>query len=115
MVQVKIKGQTINVDKLASGCYQIPSKKGEQILVAKVPAGTGKNGRTIYRFARVLDPSACPASPHILNRKVNKLVIGKREFPKLLRLASGATPKAPAFIPGKLIAAMAKKQAKKQK
>ena len=114
MVQVKIKGQTINVDRLVSGCYQIPSKRGEQIIVAKVPAGTGKNGKPIYRFARVLDPSACPSTPHILNRKVGKLVIGKREFPKALRLISGSATRTSARIPAKLLAAMASKKSKKQ-
>lgn len=114
MVQVKIKGQTINVDRLVSGCYQIPSKNGEQIIVAKVPAGVGKNGKPVYRFARVLDPNACPSTPHILNRKVGKLVIGKRELPKALRLVSGATTRTSARIPAKLLAAMTKKKSKKQ-
>jgi hypothetical protein len=62
----------------------------------------------------VLDPSAC-ASVHVLNRRVPKLVIGKREYPKGLRLISGAGKKMPASIYAKLMAAIAKKQAKSQK
>jgi hypothetical protein len=114
MVKAKIKGVDKEVEMVGTTCYQIPSKKGETIYVARVNAGTGKNGKPIYRFARILDTGACKETK-IINRKVSKLVIGKREFPKALRLITGAGTKAPASVPGKMLVAIAVKQSKRQK
>lgn len=114
MVKAKIKGQEKDVPLVSDVCYQIPTKdpkKGE-IIIGRVKVAN-KRGKEVIRFAQILDKNACK-SINILNRKeVPKLVIGKREFPKLLRLAAGATPKAPAYIPGKLLTAMANRQAKR--
>ena len=115
MVKVKIKGQEKDAELVSNVCYQIPTKdKREKPLIIGRVKVTNTRGKPVVRFAQILDTSACKDT-HILDRKTKKLVIGKREFPKLLRLVSGATPKAPAYIPGKLLAAMANKQAKRQK
>jgi hypothetical protein len=114
MVKVKIKGQERDAELVSNVCYQIPTKdQNKKVVIGRVKV-TDTRGKPVVRFAQILDSNACK-STHILNRKTNKLVIGKRELPKLFRLVSGATPKAPAYIPGKLLAAMANKQARKQK
>ena len=114
MVKVKIKGQERDAELVSDVCYQIPTKdQNKKIVIGRVKV-TNTRGKPVVRFAQIVDTGACK-STHILDRKTKKLVIGKRELPKLLRLASGATPKAPAYIPGKLLAAMANKQAKRQK
>jgi hypothetical protein len=115
MVKVEIKGVEKDLEMVGSTCYEIPKKDGKTVVVARVKAGSGKKGGTLIRFAKVVDTSACKDYKTITRKGVGKLVIGKREFPKILRLATGATPKAPAFIPGKMLAALAKKQEKRQK
>jgi hypothetical protein len=114
MVKIKIKGQEKDAELVSNVCYQIPTKDPEkgQKIIGRVKVAN-KRGKEVIRFAQVLDSSACKEI-HVLDRKANKLVVGKREFPKLLRLAAGATPKAPAYIPGKLLAAMASRQAKRE-
>lgn len=113
-VKVIIKGVETEAELASDVCYETFSKRQNKMIYfgrVKVPNSKGKE---VVRFAQILDPSACQKK-HALNRKAGKLVIGKRELPKLFRLVSGATPKAPAYIPGKLIAAMNNRKAKKQK
>jgi hypothetical protein len=113
-VKVRIKGQETEAELASDVCYETFSKRQNKTIYfgrVKIPNSKGKE---VVRFAQILDSDACKKK-HVLNRKADKLVIGKRELPKLFRLVSGATPKAPAYIPGKLIAAMNNRQAKRLK
>jgi hypothetical protein len=102
-------GKQVARELAVDACFAITKRDGTQIVVAPVVA-TNTRGKEVVRFKRVADPSECPGSPKVLNRRVGKLKIGYREVWKALGVITGARKAAPAKIWGKLVAGAAKKK-----
>lgn len=90
-------------------CFVITTGKGESgpsryVALVKVPKGSKRGNKDVFRFAAVLEPDTYCKKTYKLPRRVPKNKVGKNEFAKVIAFREGQRAAIPGWLAGKIAA-----------